>query len=184
MRDVIILLWNFLDPFYQSCTRLTFPIEKKKDNIFRIRLTKYKGRNVILSDGTNICKNDTLVKIHIHNVKLISELKDINSDFKRASILYKRVKHSLPDVYMYIANHPRREKIKGILGISSLNRGSEHLGFDTFDIHHPLYKRFKQIAFFSISYLSRKNGSIRDLIKQQPKYLMMSKQMLKKKYGT
>lgn len=183
MRGVIIAVWNFFDPFYYACTRLTFPIKEKKENIFRIRLTIYKGRNVVLSDGTSINKNDMLVKIHLHNVKLLKELKNIKSDFKKAAILYRHVKHSLPDIHCYITNHAHSGKIKGIIGISMLYKGSEHLGFDVFEIANPFYKAFKQIAHFPISFLANTEYSMKERLCQQPKYLIMSKEMLAKKYG-
>ncbi len=74
MRSCLLSIWYLLDPLYFFFTRLTL-IDKRQSNVFRVRLTRYKGKDVILSDGTRIKKNDVLVKIHLHNVKLLKELR-------------------------------------------------------------------------------------------------------------
>ena len=105
MKGYLISIWGLLDPLYYFCTRLTYlPCEETEGNIFRVKLTKYKGRNVVLSDGTQINKNDTLVKIHLHNVKLLKELKDIKSEIKKAKMIYRYVQKSLPGIEIYIRN--------------------------------------------------------------------------------
>ena len=103
MRGYLISIWGLIDPLYYHCTRLTY-LPSKEDNIFRVRLTKYKGRNMVLSDGTQINKNDTLVKIHLHNVRLLKELKNMNSEMKKAKMIYHYVKRSLPGIEIYIRN--------------------------------------------------------------------------------
>lgn len=65
-------LWGWIDPIYFRFTRLDY-VENHlgKRTIMRVRLTKYKGREITLSDGTVIHKNDLLLKIHLHNIKLL-----------------------------------------------------------------------------------------------------------------
>jgi hypothetical protein len=184
MRGYLISIWSLIDPLYYFCTRLTdLPSEEKEGNIFRIRLTKYKGRKIVLSDGTRINKNDTLVKIHLHNVRLLKELKNIKSEIKKAKIIYHYVKKSLPGIEIYIRNQSQSDEIKGIIGITSLNKGCERLGFELVDISHPIYKWFKRFSFLSIGILSSQNSSILHILKhQQPKYLFMSTKKLSNMY--
>ncbi|HHY73362.1 MAG TPA: hypothetical protein GX497_09060 [Bacillus bacterium] len=184
MRGYVLSIWNFFDPFYFSCTRLTFPPRTgTESNIFRVRLTKYKGRDVVLADGTKITKNDLLVKIHLHNVKLLKELYDIKSELKKAKIIYRHVHESLPGIEQFIQTNNSSNKIKGIVGITHLNKGCERLGFEIFDIAHPVYKWFKWFAFLPIEILSSRNRSIRQICKHHfPKYLFMSTDKLTKLY--
>ncbi|USK57245.1 hypothetical protein LIS82_12585 [Cytobacillus solani] len=180
MRDFFISIWSIIDPLYFQCTRLTYP-SCKEGNIFRVRLTKYKGRNIILSDGTLINKNDTLVKIHLHNVRLLKEFKNINSEIRKAKMIYKYVQMSLPEIENYIQNHTHSKKIKGIIGITMLNKGCERLGFEIFEISHPIYKWFKRISFLPIEILSSKNTSDWYVLKlHNPSYLFMSINKLSK----
>ena len=184
MRGYVLSIWNFFDPFYFFCTRLTFPPRSgTESNIFRVRLTKYKGREVVLSDGTKITKNDILVKIHLHNVKLLKELFEIKSELRKAKILYRHVQESLPGIENFIRSSDRSNEIKGIVGITHLNKGCERLGFEIFDISHPIYKWFKVFAFLPIGILSSTGHSIRNSVKHQtPKYLFMSRNTLNELY--
>lgn len=184
MRGYVLSIWNFFDPFYFFCTRLTFPPRSgTESNIFRVRLTKYKGREVVLSDGTIITKNDILVKIHLHNVKLLRELIEIKSELRKAKILYRHVQESLPGIEHFIRNSNFSSEVKGIVGITHLNKSCERLGFEIFDISHPFYKWFKVFAFLPIEILSSSNHSILNSLKHQtPKYLFMSRNTLIKKY--
>ncbi|WP_416337092.1 YkoP family protein [Cytobacillus sp. OWB-43] len=49
-----------------------------------------------LSDGTVINKNDVLLKIHLHNVELLRQIQEFDSETRKASMIYKKVKESLP----------------------------------------------------------------------------------------
>ncbi|WP_138416368.1 YkoP family protein [Aquibacillus sediminis] len=178
MKGQIFTIWSLLDPLYFRCTRLTYLANR--DNIFRIRLTRYKGKKRILNDGTTIDKDDLLVKIHLHNVKLLAELKDVKSEIKKAMITYQKVKTSLPGITQYITNHQEGEKIKGIVGITLLTKGTQHLGFNSFPIKNPFYKLFKYLSFVPIAILFGTNPFARK--QDVPSYLLMSKETLQKMY--
>src|SRR3954468_19449664 len=117
MKQSIISMWTVLDPLYYTLTRLTYVSDELiSENIFRVRLTRYKGKDLTLSDGVQITKNDLMVKIHLHNVRLLKELYLIESEVKKGKRIYKLVEDSLPGVQTYINNHKRSKEIKGIIG--------------------------------------------------------------------
>ncbi|RFU70678.1 hypothetical protein D0469_05560 [Peribacillus saganii] len=180
MRGYVLSVWNVLDPLYLKFTRLCcLPDTDETSNIFRVRLTCYKGRDITLSDGTQIKKNDTLVKIHLHNVRLLNELKHISSELKKSKIVYEKVQKSLPGIEAYISSHKYENEIKGIIGITTLNRGCERLGFEVRCIAHPVYKWLKWASFLPIMCLSVSKPSMKKLVKQgAPSYLFMSKEKL------
>ena len=176
-----LYIWGMIDPIYFQFTRLNYVKNALGDRtIIRVRLTKYKGAKIILSDGTIINKNDLLLKIHLHNVKLLRKIINYPSDIRRALTTYKLVEESLPFVSHYIKGHQKREEIKGIIGITTLYKGSERLGFDVFPLKNKWYKRFKQIALFPIFFLSAEKIS-KEMT--APMYLIMSKKVLEKKYS-
>ncbi|PLS14659.1 hypothetical protein CVD28_26780 [Bacillus sp. M6-12] len=180
MRGYVLSVWNVLDPIYFKFTRLCYlPGLDESENILRVRLTSYKGRDITLSDGTLIKKSDKLVKIHLHNARLLNEIKHINSELRRAKIVYERVRGSLPAIEAYIGNNRYANDIKGIIGITTLNKGCDRLGFEVFSIGHPVYKWLKWASFLPIMYLSVSKPSLNNFVKQgPPSYLFMSKEKL------
>lgn len=97
-------------------------------------------------------------------------------------ILYKKIKASLPHLALYIQRHKNTQEIKGIIGITLLNKGCERLGFESYAISSRSYKWFKQLAFYPIYLLSTPKLILKDEKKTSPMYLFMSKECLLKKY--
>lgn len=169
MKSYLLTIWNTLDPIYFNFTRLHHVADHERNQtIFRVRLTKYRGSSVVLEDGTTIHKQDLLLKIHLHNVRMIRELKNVKSEVQRALLLYHRIRDDLQCLSHYIAKHPRRHEIKAVIGITMLTKGTKRLGFETFAIQNGYYRRFKQLTCLLINFIAdRSYGS-------PPAYLFMS----------
>nr|WP_085994400.1 hypothetical protein [Oceanobacillus senegalensis] len=182
MKKNCLFVWNVLDPIYYQFTRLNYIKNNVGERtIIRVRLTRYKGRDAMLQDGTAIRKNDLLLKIHLHNVRLLNEMQSYNSDIRRALVTYKCVKDALPSLAHYIQSNGNMCQVKGLVGITTLHKGCKTLGFEVYPIKNKYYKWFKQIALFPIHLLSSRT------IKKEypaPMYLMMSVNNLIKKYGS
>lgn len=178
----LISIWSLLDPIYYLVTRLTYIGKTPETNIFRVRFINYKGKALTLSDGTNIQKNDTLLRIHLHNVRLLKELSRNDSDVKRALYIYRSVENSLPDLVKFLEKHSQFQQIKGIIGITMLNRGSDRLGFERITISSRWYKAFKWISLLPIYCLSVSPLSLEKIKKHEPRYLFMSKDTLLHRY--
>jgi hypothetical protein len=185
MKQRLIHVWGMLDPFYFFCTRLHC-LEQitGNPNIFRVRLTRYKGRDVVLSDGTLIKKNDLLVKIHLHNVRILKEMQCIDGNFKRSFFLYKKVQESLPDLAFFITHHNSKNHIKGIIGITMIDKGYERLGFESVSLSSHSYLWFKRIALYPIHIFSSSKPSSKRKKTPTPQYLFMSKDIICEKHGT
>ncbi|PLR81780.1 hypothetical protein CVD25_11475 [Bacillus canaveralius] len=182
LRHYFLLAWSIIDPVYFFLSRLNYlDRTEEKAAIFRVRLTRYKGREVVLADGTKIKKNDVLIKIHLYNVRLLKELQHIENDVKKAVILYKKVKESLPYLALYVHQHKNNREIKGIIGITMINKGCERLGFEPHAISSRPYKWIKQLALYPI-YLLSKSEIPRGSKRPDPLYLFISKDSLLKKY--
>ncbi|WP_449536625.1 YkoP family protein [Ferdinandcohnia sp. Marseille-Q9671] len=174
MKLCVITIWTVLDPIYYFLTRLTYVAENQ---VLRVRVTRYKGKPCILTDGTSINKNDLLIKIHLHNVILLKSLLGLHGETTKARQIYHQVKQSLPELAEYIYNHPKKQEIKGIIGITSLNKGSRRLGFETVSISNKAYLRFKQLVFLPMHFMGMSTISMKTL-KRPPMYLFMSKSKL------
>ena len=182
IRFIFLSFWRYIDPIYFSLTRLQYPCSDQGNGIFRVRLTRYKGKNVMLSDGSEICKNDLLVKIHLHNIKVIKDCTHMKNELLKGKAVFKMVLDSMPQLASYIYNHPSEEKIKGIIGITLINRGYKRLGFECIRPESKLYKQFKKISQLFIYVLSHSTFSVKNIKKHHPVYLMMSKEKLMEKY--
>ena len=167
-----------MDPIYSYFTRLeNIPNEEGEKTMIRVRLTRYRGRTVKLADGTIIKQNDILVKIHLHNVKILKYIQGIDSELRRGLMIYKYVRESLPSIARYIQMHENSNEIKGLIGITTVYKGCERLGFNTKSIHNVYYKLFKILSFLSIQFLSSKTKKWAN-----PMYLFMPKNVLLTKY--
>ncbi|WP_456278655.1 YkoP family protein [Bacillus sp. AK128] len=183
MKSWLLSIWYLLDPIYYSFTRLTYVQDDLKQNlIFRVRVTKYKGREVVLADGTVIRKNDRLLKIHLHNAKLLKELHEVQCEIKRGRHIFQAVLTALPALASYIEEHPEKDHLKAVIGITTLHRGCRRLGFETHDIKSKLYHLFKKATFIFIYILSATTLSRESMQKHQPKYLFMSTKDLSRRY--
>ncbi|MFA8438796.1 YkoP family protein [Pueribacillus sp. YX66] len=185
LKGLLYYFWGLIDTFYYYFTRLT-ALEKQyanKQNILRVRTTTYKGYEVELSDGTKIKYNDKLIKIHLHNVRIMKETRKFKSELKKGKWIYRAVERSLPEVVLFINEHKKSDEIKGIIGITMLDRVSQRLGFETKEISNTYYRWFKWALQFPILFLSTSDRSIKTITNVKPNYLFMSKEMLFEKYN-
>ena len=184
IRACFLSLWNLFDPLYYFLSRLSYVDKQNHQNgVFRVRLTKYRGKDLCLEDGTSICKNDLLLKIHLHNAKLLKDMYKLDNDFRKGLYLYNQIKRALPGLSTFIANHPDHEKIKAIFGVTMLHQGSERLGFEIYPILNTYYLHFKQIVQFPIYFLATVKPNQKKRVRPMPKYLFMTKTALHTKFG-
>lgn len=181
-RPFLLTIWKYMDPLYFALTRLQYPCPDRKDGVFRVRLTRYKGKDVELSDGIIINKNDLLLKIHLHNVRLVQEFSNIKNELSKGRAIFIQVLQSMPHLTTFILNHPEEAKIKGIIGITLINKGFAPLGFECVLPENKLYLWFKKTSQIPIYLLSCSRVSVRKIKKIHPVYLIMSKEKLIEKY--
>ncbi|MGJ9459726.1 YkoP family protein [Oceanobacillus sp. CF4.6] len=180
VRSYFLSVWKLIDPIYYRLTRLEYIVnEEGKRTIIRVRLTRYKGRDFILADGTVIHRNDVLLKIHLHNVNLLKQVQGYDSELRRGLVIYKRVRDALPSIAHYIRIHENKDEIKGLIGITSLYKGCKRLGFETKSIQNSYYKFFKTLSFLPIGLLST---TTKHRSRTIPMYLFMPKDQLLQKY--
>jgi hypothetical protein len=181
IKQFALSVWQMCDPLYFACTRLQY-VERHPQNIFRVRLLYYRGKSLQLRDGTIIQSGDLLLKIHLHNVRLLRQLLSYEGEIARSRQLYRLVERSLPGLACYCADHPRSHEIKAIIGITQINRGCAQLGFDVCNIHNVMYRTIKRLMLFPIHLLSVAQP-FRSFCKHEPKLLLMSRDTLEWRYG-
>ncbi|MDG0875930.1 hypothetical protein L5D93_27350 [Paenibacillus thiaminolyticus] len=95
-----------------------------------------------------------MLKIHLHNVLLLNNMLSIKGELRKGKFLYRIIEKSLPDLAEYVLKHPKTEEIKGIIGITMLNRGASGLGFETIPIRSAVYKGIKYVTMTPIYFFS------------------------------
>jgi hypothetical protein len=182
LRLTILWIWKLIDPLFYLSSRLHYIIDDQNNqSVFRVRITKYKGGNFTLADGTKINRNDCLLKIHLHNIRLLHEFKKIKNDLMRARLMYKLVLSSMPLLASYLKDHPEESNIKGIIGITTINKGIRSLGFECYPPSNRWYKYFKKLGQLPISLIS--SSSIKNFRTNSLNYLFLSKEKLYHLYG-
>lgn len=177
----ILPLWGIIDQIYYQCNRLHL-VDPPNGNVFRVRLTRYKGGPLEMSDGTFVQSGDPMLKIHLYNYQLMKQMIHMDSDIRRALYVYEAVEKSLPGLAFYIRSHPNMEQIKGIIGITLLNRGIKRLGFDSFDINNKMYRSWKKSYMILLHGLCHGGSASIQSGKHEPKFVVMSKEKLLNRY--
>ncbi|MBP1933558.1 YkoP family protein [Ammoniphilus resinae] len=181
MFQAILPFWGIIDQIYFQFNRLQF-IDKDGGNVFRVRPICYRGETLILKDGTEIHSGDLLLKIHLYNYALMKEMVGMRSEIRRALFVYQMVENSMPGLAKYLHLHPRSEEIKGVIGITLLNRGVRHLGFDSIPIANDYYRRWKKSYMVPMYYICHGFHKGNSNKKLDPKILVMSKNRLFESY--
>lgn len=183
IRSYFLTIWKFLDPIYFFMTRLqNVKCQRKKDIVFRVRIMKYRGKDILLSDGISVKKNDLFLKIHLYNAALLKEVAFIKNPMSRGRMIYRKVKESMPLLTQYIDSLPTKSDIKGIIGITMINKGIDQLGFEKFPIENKFYILFKKIGQMPIHFLSSASIDRKSIVNLKPAYLIMSKEKLYNMY--
>jgi hypothetical protein len=182
VKSCVLWIWKMFDPIYYLFTRLQYIEPRPLRNIFRVRILKYRGSPIAASDGTCIRPGDMLIKIHLHNVRLLHALIPLRSDIERGKYIFRSVQASLPGLADYIRNHPRKEEIKGIIGVTLLNKGCAHLGFETHPIENKWFRMVKWVtqSMICLLFVTQPMKTFR---RQSIKFLVMSKKTLLERYS-
>jgi hypothetical protein len=88
----------------------------------------------------------------------------------------------MPILAGYLKSHPQETEIKGIIGITTINKGILPLGFESISPSSFLYRRLKKFGQLPIFLLTK--SSFENFNKNKLNYLLMSKEMLYQKYGS
>jgi hypothetical protein len=106
----------------------------------------------------------------------------MKNDFTRGRVAFRGVMDSMPLLTDYILNHPEKTNIKGIIGITLINKGFKPLGFECILPDSKIYTWYKQVMQTPIWLLSNPQRLAGKKGIQRPVYLMMSKEKLLEKY--
>lgn len=100
-----------------------------RPTLFRLRLKRYRGRPLVLSDGTLLRPRDPIAELHLNNEMLKEITRTGKSPERIALLTLKEVKRSLPALARWVQSTPQGKNIRAVVGLTMLYRGTERLGF-------------------------------------------------------
>lgn len=184
VKELFLPLWRVWDWLYFHCNRMQYI--SKPHNIFRVIRKKYKGPPLETGDGTIILSGDEIIKIHLYNYRIATEIKNYSSEMAYIFHLKPLLEQSLKGLYHYIITLPQHENIKAIVGTTMLNRGAERFGFTVCDVKPTWRYWLKGMLYKTIYLLVHPEGwnyLKRHGQRLQSKHVVMSMETLKNRYS-
>jgi hypothetical protein len=135
-------LWQCADGIYRRIRHFDYE-DMQGENIFRIRIRHYNGPEFRLPGGEEVRRGDWVGFLHLYNMRLQRLVQGIQSENRRSLMIVREAKRSLPELAAYLQRHPRGERIKTLIGVTLLNRGVEHLGFQVMTLPDTWWYRFR-----------------------------------------
>lgn len=161
------------------------PIEGK-DGFLYARIIRYHGPTISLENGEQIVKGDRLLEIHLNNDILFKVGIQSQNTMRWMVQLIRALEDFLPVVAKILAKQPKYKEIKGLYGISLVNRGIKPFGFEVFDLSDGWFTFLTRSYLRLFMFLIHPHGRERLATKTDlliPKVIVMSRAVLLERYG-
>ena len=121
--------------------------------VLRVRVTRHRGRPLILGDGTSIRRGDPIGDIHLDNERMAA-LHEGGRRSRWAGLAFRRAFHaSLEALAEAVGNAPRYRGVTAFTATTIFHKGTDLMGFEI----RPLSRRFaaRLVAAYERSLISR-----------------------------
>ncbi|WP_081757029.1 polysaccharide deacetylase family protein [Gorillibacterium massiliense] len=157
-----------------------------ENTFLQIRLREYHGSSMVLGDGVRIEKGDLVAEMHLNNDTLYQLGRTSRNAVHLAIQMIRRTEQILPQIATLFKSDPGYKDVKGLYGVSLINRGLEHLGFTVLDLPKGPFSFFTKIYLRFLMYVVHSQGRTR--LKQKtellvPKIICISAQELENRYA-
>jgi len=135
-KRIVVALWMAWEKVFHVVFRLR-PVGDA--HFFNYRIRKYSGPELELRDDHRLRSGDRIMEIHFENQMLYDMGMKSKTSLQLAIRIIREIEKTLPDMAREVASIPGGEKVKALYGVSMIHRGSESLGFETFDLPKGLF---------------------------------------------
>jgi peptidoglycan/xylan/chitin deacetylase (PgdA/CDA1 family) len=182
-KGIAVSLWMA----WEKCFHVLFRIETigRGETVFHYRIRPYHGEPLQLKDGQTICNKDKVVELHFDNKKLLQLLSASRSVMQMAIQIIREVEKALPKLALSLQDRKQFEGVRGLYGISMINRGSESFGFSVIDLPEGLFSRMTRFYLKVLMMVLHPGGKRRVKEKQTtlvPRILAMSMEEFRSRY--
>ncbi|MFS0727429.1 polysaccharide deacetylase family protein [Paenibacillus sp. 1P07SE] len=173
---------------WERIFQMLFRVKPLQDDaIFHYRIRKYHGAPLQLDDGEVIRDRDQVVELHFDNRKLFETMAASGSVVRMAIYVVREVGKALPKLAAEMKEKPEKfNQVRGLYGISMINRGSEGFGFSTIDLPPGMFSRMTRLYLKLLLRVLHPGGSQRVRDKKAtlvPRIIAMSMTELHKRYA-
>ncbi|GIO13602.1 hypothetical protein J19TS2_31570 [Cohnella xylanilytica] len=142
LKRMVVAAWMV----WEKVFHVLFRVRPFGDGSFmNYRLVRYNGRELTLRDGSRLVRGDLVVEMHFDNERMYEIGMKSKSGVHVAIRLIREVERALPDIAREVESLPQAGKIKALYGVSMINRGSEGLGFDTFELPRGMFSALTNV---------------------------------------
>ncbi|WP_020615810.1 polysaccharide deacetylase family protein [Paenibacillus daejeonensis] len=183
LKRAAVALWLTWERIFQWVFRVK-PVQG--DAVFHYRIRKYHGPQLRLDDGETIRDGDEVVELHFDNRKLFETVASSGSVMRMAIYVVREVGKALPKLAAEMAGKPEFREVRGLYGISMINRGSQSFGFSTIDLPPGLFSRMTRLYLKLLLRVLHPGGNQRVREKKEtliPRIIAMSMPEFRRRYA-
>lgn len=184
-KRLLVRLWLGWERLFHVMFKLV-PVQEG-GGMFHYRIRAYHGQTLHLPDGQQIDNKDQVVELHFDNKRLFQVMSNSRSLMQVAITMIREVEKALPGMAQQLAARRELGKVRGIYGISMINRGSESFGFTVIDLPRGLFGRLTRFYLKVLLSVLHPTGMKRLKDKRAvltPKIMAMSMEEFSRRYVT
>jgi peptidoglycan-N-acetylglucosamine deacetylase len=178
LKKALVGTWMLWEKLFHVLFRLR-PVGDGKSFNYRVR--RYSGPPLDLRGDTTLHSGDYVMELHFENQMLFELSRDSRSDVQTGIKLIRQVERALPDLARELGTVRRGDQVKGLYGVSMIHRGSESLGFETFELPRGLFAWMTNIYLKVLIRVIHPEGNQRVRHKAEklsPRMLLMPRDVL------
>ena len=180
----VLLLWPAVDRLLRVIHHIK-PLKAYHSGIVSLDIRHYKGRTVVLNDGSKVKTGDTIIELHLNNAWFKRRRKlDI-----KASQSTREILGCFEQDLRFLAQQVVNGKFEGVValhGSTLLHAGAKRLGFQVEELPPSLWKKGASFYLAGIMQIYHLRGDKVSRIREKPwelKEVWFSKAALLTRYG-
>ena len=184
-KRMLIAGWMVWERFF---IKLFHVVPVDPNNTFlQIRLREYTDDEPLsLEDGERFVKGDRIVELHLNNDQLVELGRTSRNSTHLAIQMIRLIRDLLPMISQLLKTDPVYRDVKGLYGVTMINRGPEQLGFSIFDLPKGPFSFFTRYYLRLLMYVIHPDGKKRLQTKKEllvPKIIAISTKELENRYA-
>ncbi|TVY00469.1 polysaccharide deacetylase family protein [Cohnella terricola] len=142
IKKIVVSLWMLWEKLFHVLFKLR-PVGDA--HFFNYRVRRYSGPPLDLRNDRTLRSGDHIMEIHFENQMLFEMGMKSKTSLQLAIRIIREIEKTLPDLARELAVVPKGDQVKALYGVSMIHRGSEGLGFETFELPKGLFARLTNV---------------------------------------